>query len=165
MTSKSPCNIRVFLGLIVQRRVTKAATIPPNWGYVWGYGTYLGMDRTPKCPLQCFTAWVNYLRKDLLFGHEDALFPKLDIGQVEGSFAALGLSRDTYANAGKISIPPSQSWSVKSKSFTAPTGRAICVWPTLTPLQQAIPTPKSGYNRGIKWIWGYVWGMVENTIN
>ena len=25
---------------------------------------------------ECFEAWVNYLRDDLLFGNEDALFPK-----------------------------------------------------------------------------------------
>ena len=52
--------------------------------------------------LECFTAWVNHLRQDLLFGHDDALFPKPEMGLVDGSFATLGLSRATYANAGKI---------------------------------------------------------------
>ena len=52
--------------------------------------------------LECFRAWVIYLRQNLLFGHEDALFPKPQMGLVDGGFAALGLSRDTYANAGKI---------------------------------------------------------------
>ena len=52
--------------------------------------------------LECFTAWVNHLRQNLLFGHDDALFPKPEMGLADGSFAALGLSRETYANAGKI---------------------------------------------------------------
>ena len=52
--------------------------------------------------LGCFKAWMNHLRQNLLFGHEDALFPKPEMGLVEGSFAALGLSIETYANAGKI---------------------------------------------------------------
>ncbi len=52
--------------------------------------------------LECFTAWVTHLRHGLLFGHDDALFSKPEMGLVEGGFAALGLSRDTYANAGKI---------------------------------------------------------------
>ena len=52
--------------------------------------------------LACFAAWVHHLRQDLLFGHDDALFPKPEMGLVDGVFATLGLSRDTYANAGKI---------------------------------------------------------------
>ena len=50
----------------------------------------------------CFDAWVNHLRTDLLFGNEDALFPKPRMGQADGSFAVQGLSRDNYANAGPI---------------------------------------------------------------
>lgn len=52
--------------------------------------------------LQCFRDWVAFLRKDQLFGPGDALFPKPLIGLKDGSFASLGLSRDTYGNAGKI---------------------------------------------------------------
>jgi integrase/recombinase XerD len=52
--------------------------------------------------LACFTAWVNHLRQDLLFGHGDALFPKPEMGLVDGGFAALGLSRNVYASAGKM---------------------------------------------------------------
>lgn len=52
--------------------------------------------------LQTFRDWVAYLRKDQLFGHGDALFPKPLMGLSNGSFACLGLSRDTYSNAGKI---------------------------------------------------------------
>lgn len=51
----------------------------------------------------CFEAWVSHLRDGLLFGHEDALFPKPEMGlSVDGGFKVLGLSRQNYANAGKI---------------------------------------------------------------
>ncbi|MCC5958442.1 MAG: tyrosine-type recombinase/integrase [Rhodobacteraceae bacterium] len=52
--------------------------------------------------LQAFRDWVDYLRKEELFGPNDALFPKPLMGLKDGSFAALGLSRDTYSNAGKL---------------------------------------------------------------
>lgn len=52
--------------------------------------------------LQVFHDWVTYLRQDELFGPNDALFPKPKMGLHDGAFAALGLSRDTYANAGKL---------------------------------------------------------------
>lgn len=52
--------------------------------------------------LQCFRDWVDYLRRDKLFGPGDALFPKPLMGLNDGGFACLGLSRDTYGNAGKI---------------------------------------------------------------
>lgn len=52
--------------------------------------------------LQCFRDWVGYLRKDLLFGPTDALFPKPLMGLNGDGFACLGLSRDTYGNATKI---------------------------------------------------------------
>jgi len=51
---------------------------------------------------QSFREWVDYLRTDQLFGHGDALFPKPRMGLQDGSFACLGLSRDTYGNAGRI---------------------------------------------------------------
>lgn len=52
--------------------------------------------------LDAFRDWVTYLRKDQLFGPNDALFPKPLMGLKDGSFAALGLSRETYNNAGKL---------------------------------------------------------------
>ncbi len=52
--------------------------------------------------LQCFRDWVNFLRKEQLFGPADALFPKPLMGLHDGGFAPLGLSRDTYGNAGRI---------------------------------------------------------------
>lgn len=52
--------------------------------------------------LDCFTEWVRYLREDLLFGNDDALFPKPHIAPVDGAFAVTGLSRDTYSNAGPL---------------------------------------------------------------
>ncbi len=52
--------------------------------------------------LECFTAWVGYLRKDLLFGDGDALFPKAERRLVDGCFRFDRLSRDNYANASAI---------------------------------------------------------------
>jgi len=53
--------------------------------------------------LTCFTEWVEYLRDDLLYGHEDALFPKPAMGQSsEGGYAVIGLSRDNWSNGTKI---------------------------------------------------------------
>lgn len=52
--------------------------------------------------LQTFRDWVTYLREDQLFGPGDALFPKPLMGLNNGGFACLGLSRETYSNAGKI---------------------------------------------------------------
>lgn len=51
---------------------------------------------------ECFEGWVRYLREDLLFGHDDALFPPPEMGRKDGVFAVVGLSRKTYANAGPI---------------------------------------------------------------
>ncbi|NCO22306.1 MAG: site-specific integrase [Rhodobacterales bacterium] len=52
--------------------------------------------------LNAFRDWVTYLRQEELFGPNDALFPKPRMGQKDGEFAALGLSRDLYSNAGKL---------------------------------------------------------------
>jgi integrase len=52
---------------------------------------------------EAFAAWVNYLRKNLLFGPEDALFPKPEMIATPGGFEVTGLSREPYANAG---LPP-----------------------------------------------------------
>ncbi|MEE9454160.1 MAG: tyrosine-type recombinase/integrase [Paracoccaceae bacterium] len=49
----------------------------------------------------CFAEWVNTLRKDMLFGPDDAVFPKPKIEVVEGiGFQATGLTGEIYANAG-----------------------------------------------------------------
>ena len=48
--------------------------------------------------LECFTAWVGYLRKDKFFGDTDALFPKAQMGLAEtGGFQKVGLSREPFA--------------------------------------------------------------------
>ncbi len=52
--------------------------------------------------LNAFRDWVIYLREEELFGPNDALFPKPRMGLKDGAFAALGLSRDTYSNAGRL---------------------------------------------------------------
>ena len=50
----------------------------------------------------CFEGWVNYLRKEKLFGNEDALFPKPERRLVDGRFAFDTLSRESYSNSAKI---------------------------------------------------------------
>lgn len=52
--------------------------------------------------LECFSAWVTYLRCDKMFGPEDALFPKPERRLVNGKFAFDTLSRDIYANASQV---------------------------------------------------------------
>lgn len=51
----------------------------------------------------CFAAYVTFLRDIKLFGPEDALFPKAQIGVVAGhGFSNLGLARDGFADASKL---------------------------------------------------------------
>lgn len=53
--------------------------------------------------LNCFEAWVKYLKTEKLFGPEDALFPKAMVGVKEGEgFAYLGLSREGYSSTAKL---------------------------------------------------------------
>lgn len=52
--------------------------------------------------LECFTAWVSYLRNDKMFGPEDALFPQPERRLVNGKFVFDSLSRDIYANGSKV---------------------------------------------------------------
>lgn len=51
---------------------------------------------------ETFVDWVTFLRQDLLFGNDDALFPKQDIGHVNRSFAVTGFARQPYASASAI---------------------------------------------------------------
>lgn len=51
----------------------------------------------------CFVEWVRFLKEDKLFGPEDALFPKAEIGYVVGQgLCNLGLAREGYASASKL---------------------------------------------------------------
>lgn len=50
----------------------------------------------------CFEAWVSHLRDNLLFGHDDALFPPPKMGRLEGGFAVVGLEREPYRNTGAL---------------------------------------------------------------
>jgi integrase/recombinase XerD len=52
--------------------------------------------------LAAFTEWVIFLRSDKLFGNDDALFPKPEMGVKDGAFAVIGLAREPYANATAI---------------------------------------------------------------
>jgi integrase/recombinase XerD len=51
---------------------------------------------------ETFVDWVTFLRQELLFGNDDALFPKQDIGHVNRSFAVTGFARQPYASASAI---------------------------------------------------------------
>ena len=55
-----------------------------------------------KTYLEYFTTWVEFLRNELFFGAEDALFPKPAMRLENGKFIFDRLSRDTYANTSKI---------------------------------------------------------------
>lgn len=52
--------------------------------------------------LASFASWVDYLRKDALFGPDDPLFPPAKIKPIEGAFQVVGLNRVTYKSASKI---------------------------------------------------------------
>jgi integrase len=52
--------------------------------------------------LACFTAWVGFLRKDKMFGPEDALFPKPKQRLVAGKFSFDMLSREPYSNSSHV---------------------------------------------------------------
>ena len=52
--------------------------------------------------LDCFTAWVTYLRDDRMFGGEDALFPKPERCLMDGKFVFDTLSREIYANSSQV---------------------------------------------------------------
>lgn len=45
---------------------------------------------------------MTYLRKERLYGHGDALFPKVEIKAENRRFNATGLSREPYSNGQKI---------------------------------------------------------------
>ncbi len=49
-----------------------------------------------------FDGWVRLLREDLLFGHDDPLFPPPLMGHNGGRYAVTGLKREAYSNTGPI---------------------------------------------------------------
>lgn len=69
---------------------------------------------------ECFCDWVNLLRKNQLFGPDDALFPKARIEVVEGrGFQCVGLGRTGYANASKLNAIIKDAFaSVQMPSYT-----------------------------------------------
>lgn len=50
----------------------------------------------------CLEQWVTYIQENEFFGDTDALFPKAEIGCVNGSFTKIGFAREGYANGGKL---------------------------------------------------------------
>ena len=51
---------------------------------------------------QYFAGWISHLQQKLLFGPEDACFPKTIIEPLNGSYAVVGLSRTPYSSAAKV---------------------------------------------------------------
>jgi integrase len=49
-----------------------------------------------------FTDWMNHLKRDLLFGPDDALFPPAKIKPIDGEFKVVGFERQIYKNANAI---------------------------------------------------------------
>ncbi len=52
--------------------------------------------------LACFSAWVEGLKTEKLFGPDDPLFPPPKVKAIEGEFKVVGLERETYKNANAI---------------------------------------------------------------
>ncbi len=51
----------------------------------------------------CFVEWVRFMKEDRLYGPEDALFPKAEMGYVAGQgLCNMGLAREGYASASKL---------------------------------------------------------------
>ena len=59
----------------------------------------------PVDPLyrEAFTAWIEFLRTELLYGPDDAVFPKQAVVVTGGKFGCGGLTRDPYSNAQTVS--------------------------------------------------------------
>jgi hypothetical protein len=56
-----------------------------------------------ELPLRIVTEWIGHLRGTLLWGNEDALFPKTKVGVGgTGAFEALGLERGCWSSASPI---------------------------------------------------------------
>jgi len=51
---------------------------------------------------EAFKVWIEYLRKEKLFGPDDALFPPPNMGIVDGAFQVIGLKREIYQNANAV---------------------------------------------------------------
>ena len=52
--------------------------------------------------LICFTAWLNHLKKERLFGPDDPLFPPAHVKAIDGAFKVSGLKREIYKNANAL---------------------------------------------------------------
>ena len=49
-----------------------------------------------------FEGWMRHLRETLLFGSQDPVFPQPEMGNRDGKFAVLGLSRERYDDGSKV---------------------------------------------------------------
>ncbi len=52
--------------------------------------------------LTCFEGWVDYLKRDALFGPDDPLFPPAKVKPLDGEFKVVGVERTHYKNANAI---------------------------------------------------------------
>lgn len=87
--------------------------------------------------LQIFTDWCEHLRKDLLWGEDDPLFPKTRIGLGnEGGFCAAGLSREHWSGTGTIRAIYRDAFAVAGLPYYNP----HCFRDALTQLGERICT-------------------------
>lgn len=85
--------------------------------------------------LQIFTEWCEHLRNGLLFGEDDPLFPKTQIGLgVEGGFRAVGLTREHWSGTGPIRAIYKRAFDAAGLRYTNP----HCFRDVLTQLGQRI---------------------------
>lgn len=69
----------------------------------------------------CFTDWVMHLRTDKLYGPNDAVFPKPEMGLARGGgFRVVGLSREPYASAASLNVTIRKAFAaVQMPEYTA----------------------------------------------
>jgi len=80
--------------------------------------------------LTFFTAWVQHLTNDHLFGPGDALFPKQRLTNVNGRFVANGFEREPYANSQIINMVVGAAFTNSGQPVFAPHSirRTLAMW-------------------------------------
>jgi integrase len=135
---------------------TKGSKTFTTWFYP------VGGDALPIC-----TEWCEHLRKTLLWGEDDPLFPKTLIGLGdEGGFCAAGLSREHWSGTGPIRTIFKQAFDAAGLRYYNP----HCFRDALTQLGERIcKTPEEfkawsqnvGHERVLTTFMSY--GKVSNT--
>jgi site-specific recombinase XerD len=76
--------------------------------------------------LTIFTDWCQHLRDNLLWGDDDPLFPKTQIGLgKEGGFQAIGLARENWKSAAPIRAIYRKAFEAAGLPYFNPTASAI----------------------------------------